>query len=260
LRLGKDNGDVPSLVPSLGRYALKNPDKVDLGYAWVGPSHWWKKPFLIWVTRQNPQWLEDYPEFVQRLDESLASDDDTLFSKLLVDIELDSRVPNEVDDLRQWFFVHYKYSAWVWVLQQYGYLASMLDVTWDLDTALFFAQAQMLDGRFTLPDPTDDRLIYVFAEAHDSPNFWGTDSIDWGASDWARRLPPRIVSQRAGCLTGSTWFRQNYYGYLVLARIRLTGSQCLTTRTVEEVFPSPDTDLLLKTLLDAKPRPEGLYW
>jgi hypothetical protein len=60
--------DVPSLIPSLGRYALKNPGKVDFGYAFSGPNHWWKKPFLIWVMRENPKWLEHYPEFVQRVD------------------------------------------------------------------------------------------------------------------------------------------------------------------------------------------------
>lgn len=259
-RFGYEDAQFPSLVPSLGRFALRNPGAVDLKYAFGGPSHWWKKPFLVWVIRQNPGWLDHYPEFRKRLDESLASSDDKLFTKILIDIQLDPHVPEEVDDLRQWFFAHYKYSAWVWVLQQYGYLATMLDVMRDLDTALFFTQATMVDGRFTLPDPTEERVIYVFAQTSDSEIFWDTETTDWGDADWARKLPPRVVSQRAGCLTGCTWFRQNYYGYLVVARILLTGTRCLTTRTVPEIFPPPDEDLLLRTLIESRPPPEGLYW
>lgn len=260
LRLDVESADVPSLVPSLGRFAIESPGRVDLGYAFLGPSHWWKKPFLIWIIRQNPMWLDHYPDFVRRLNTCLASNDDALFQQILGNIQFDPRVPDEIDDLRQWFFAHYKYGAWIWVLQQYGYLSSMLDVTWDLDTALFFTQAARIDGRFTLPDPADGRVIYVFAEAHDSKSYWDANSIDWGDLEWARQHPPRVAGQRAGCLTGSTWFRQNYYGYLVLARIRITGRQCLTSRTIEEIFPSPDNDLLLRSLMDANPRPEGLYW
>jgi hypothetical protein len=260
LHFGPAGAKVPSLVPSLGRFALKNPGKVNFGYAFAGPSHWWKKPFLVWVIRQNPQWLEDYPEFRERVEGSLRSEDDEVFAKLLVDIMLDPKVVTEVDDLRQWFFAHYKFSAWIWVLQQYGYLASMLDLTTDLNAALFFAQAEMVDGRFSMPDPLDGRVIYVFAEWSNSTLFWDVDRVDWGDSDWARELPARVKTQRAGCLIGSTWFRQNLYGHLVVARIHLKGSGCVTSLRVQDMFPPPHTDLLLRTLLDARPMPEGLYW
>lgn len=254
------NKDIPSLIPSLGRYALKNPGKVDFGYAFFGPNHWWKKPFLIWFIRENPKWLEHYPEFVQRLDQSLKDSNDDIFAKILSDIIFDPKVPTEVDDLRQWFFAHYKYGSWIWVLQMYGYMASILDVTWDIDTALFFTQAQMVDGRFSLPMPSADRVIYVFVEWKTPSSFMDIRNVNWGDEDWTRRLPPRIERQNAACMIGSTWFRQNYYGHLVVARIKLPDYSCVTAKSVEDVFPGPDEDLLLKTLLDANPRPEGLYW
>lgn len=219
----------------------------------------WKKPFLIWVIRQNPKWLDHYPEFRNRLEQALRDDDDMAFSGLLAEMVFDPRVPSEVDDLRQWFFAHYKYSAWVWVLQMYGYLASILDITSDVDTALFFTQAQMIDGRFEMPPPSPARVLYVFVEWDRSIAFRSIEHIDWGDSDGARQLPPRVDRQSAGCLVGSTWCRQNYYGHLVIARIRLT-DDCVTTKRVADVFPPPDQDLLLTTLLDARPRPEGLYW
>lgn len=261
LHFGSTKNPFPSLVPSLGRFARANPGKIDFAYAAGGPNHWWKKPFLLWVIRQNSAWLDHYPEFRARLEASLRDPDDMLFARLLGEMMLDPRVPTEVDDLRQWFFAFYKYSGWIWVLQQYGYLASMLDITTDCETALFFTQARMEGNRFSLPPPEPKgRVIYVFVQWKNSEAFWDTERISWGDDDWARELPPRVVRQSAGCLSGSTWFRQNFYGHLIVARIRIKGADCRSKLTVEEVFPGPDDDLLLRTLLDSQPAPEGLYW
>jgi hypothetical protein len=248
------------LVPSLGRFAQKNPGAVDLGYAFGGPSHWWKKPFLIWVIRANPSWLNSNPAFRNRLEASLREPDDDNFTKILATVPYDPDVPTEVDDLLQWFFAFYKYSSWIWVLQHYGYLASMLDVTSDLDSALFFTQARMVNGRFVLPDPENGRVVYVFAEARTPSTFWNADEIDWGDTDWCQQLPARITAQRGGCIMGSTWFRQNYYGHLVVARVWINGNDCRTSLKVEDMFPPPENDLLLQTLLDTRPPPDGLYW
>jgi hypothetical protein len=259
LGFGREGATQPSLIPSLGRFALNNPGKVNYGYALVGPNHYWKKPFLIWVIRQNPHWLYNYPEFAKRIEKSLRDDDDSVFAKILADIMTDPRVPTEVDDLRQWFFAHFKHGSWIAVLQQYGYLASMLDVTWDLDTALFFTQAKMVNNRFRVSPPAEGRVIYVFAQSGGSRSFFDMNSIDWGDDDWVKALPPRIAAQRCGCITGSTIYRKNMYGHLVIARIYLKGNKCVTTRTPEEVFPSKEEDLLYRTLLESRPKLEGLY-
>lgn len=250
--------DEPSLVPSLGRHALAHPGDVDEQFAFMGPNHWWLKPILLWFIRQNPQWLNHYPQFMDRLEQSLRSDDDDRFARLLLDIQLDPRVPGEVDDLRQWFFAYFKFDIVVLVLQQYGYLASVLDLTDDLDVALFFAQAKMVNGAFELPAAKDGRLIYVFAESHESTSFQDATRMSWGDLEWLTSIPARVAAQRAGCLVGSTYESQNLYGNLVVARIWLRGS-ALTFRTVSAMFPRPSEDLLFRTLLDARPRPAGLY-
>ena len=260
LYFGRAGASFPSLVPTLGRFALGKPGKIDSAHAARGPSHAWEKPFFMWVVRQNPQWLEGCPEFRDRLEASLRSEEELLFDELLREMKYDPRVATEVDDLRQWFFAHYKYSAWVWVLQQYGCRASMLDVTWDLDSALFFTQGMMVDGRFALPPPQEGRVIYVFAEWRDSTVFWDVQRVDWGDADWAKHRPPRVQNQRAGCILGCTWFRQNFHGHMVIARIWIKGDQCVTTRTIKEVFPPPEKDLLQQTLMEVRPLPEGLYF
>lgn len=259
LGYGTDGERQPSLLPSLGRYAVEHPSQIDWGWVVFGPNHLWKKPFLIWVIRQNPQWLRHYPVFMERIEASLRTDDDEEFARILGDIQFDPRVPTEVDDLRQWFFAFYKFSIWILVLQQYGYLASMLDLTWDLDTAVFFTHARIIDGAFALDAPSPGRCIYVFVESKRSPSFWDACDISWGDEDWNRDLPARIAAQRCGALTGSTRERQNLYGNLVVARIYLHGSDFVSTRQPADLFPCEEDDLLYKTLRESSPRPEGLY-
>lgn len=259
LHFGRAGRTIPSLVPSLGRFARSNPGVVDTGFAWVGPSHQWKKPFIIWMIRQNPEWLDHLPAYRERVEASLRSDDAS-FAQILHAMPLDNSLPPEIEDLVQGFFHFVKFGAWAWVLQQYGYHASMLDVTQDLDAALFFSQAEAIEGRITLPDATDERVLYVLADYGGCSVFWDTERVDWGEESSARQLPERVVRQNAGCVVGSTWFRQNMYGHLVIARIKLTGGECVTRLDVRDVFPPPEEDLLLRTLLDAKPRPKGLYW
>lgn len=257
LGFGETAHKEPSLIPSLGRHA-RNTKGYDYGFTMFG-NHWWKKPFLIWVIRQNPGWLDHYPEFQQRVEDALRNDDDTVFRQILGDIQFDPRVPTEVDDLRQWFFAFFKYGMWVLVLQQYGQLASMLDVTWDLDTAVYFTHAKMESNRFGSVPPEDGRLIYVFAESRESGGFRDATELDWGDSDWNRDIPPRIAAQRCGCLINSSLKAQNLYGSMVIARIYLKGDGCISQRATEQLFPPPETDLLYRTLLESRPVPGGLY-
>lgn len=258
LGLGFSGQQSPSLLPTIGRY-VRDGGKVDFSFVFAGPNHAWKKPFIMWFIRNNSHWFSHYPEFMERLEAALRSEDDEIFAGLLDEIRLDPRVPTEVDDLRQWFFAHYKSTTWVLVLQQYGYLTSMLDITWDIETALFFTHARMIDRHFELVQPSSGRVIYVFAESEGSSSFVDAREFNWGDEDWVRGIPPRIQNQRCGALFGSQRTSKNIYGHLVIARIYLTDPGITTERTVEEVFPPASEDLLYRTLLDSVPRPEGLY-
>jgi hypothetical protein len=272
LGYGDDGMRQPSILPTLGRSASAHLGAVEFPYSVMGPFHQWEKPFLIAIMRQNPRWFDECPRFWQRIDDSLGIPDDSPFAQILHDIKFSGfgeamsdstddfyRVSDEADDLRQWFNTDYRSSAFIWVLQQYGYLASVLDLTTDLDTALFFTHATMLDGRFQLLPPEEGRLIYVFAESKGGGAFFDTEGVFWGDRNWTVAVPPRIVAQRCGCLVGSTHRRQNLYGNLPIARIRLQGPKCLTSRSVAEVFPHEDQDVYFRTFMESQPPLQGLY-
>lgn len=79
----------------------------------------------------------------------MTDDDDKCFSELMLKIQMSPMEigapphlawPDEADDLRQWFFVYMKKHSFAVTLQQYGYYTSLLDLTQDLDVALYFSQ------------------------------------------------------------------------------------------------------------------------
>jgi len=259
LGFGGAGANLPSLLPSLGRYARDPKNTVDPGWVFMGPNHWWKKPFLVWIIRNNSHWLDHYPAFMARVEASLLDSDDDVFAKILADIRTDPHVPTEVDDLRQWFFAFFKFSQWIFVLQQYGYYASMLDVTWDLDTALFFTHSRLGSGGFESIPAEDGRLIYVFAESKAGASYFDSRDFAWGDEDWESGEPPRVRCQKAGAMVGSTLEAQNIYAHWVVARIRISGPRCVSTKRPEDLFPTEGVDLLLKTLRESRPIPEGLY-
>lgn len=259
--LGFENCGInqPSMLPSLGRFLKNNPTTLEEKYAILGSSYRWEKPFIIWVIRNNPEWLDHYPEFKEKVEDSLVSSDPSDFSRVLGEIRFDERVPTEVDDLRQWFPAFLKYGSFVLALQQYGYMTSMLDVTWDIETALFFTHTQMKNSKFEFVEPTQERVIYVYAESKESSSFNDSEDIDWGDSDWNLDIPTRIEAQNCGALVGSTEYRQCQYTNLIIAKIKLSNNEIKSNRSIEDVFPSNEDDLFLKTLEESVPRPEGLY-
>lgn len=257
-----------SLLPSAGRFAHENPEKMGFGLAFSGPNHHWKKPFLIWIMRENSEWFARDPRALEMLSRVLSDDDDMSFTKVLIALELNSRFaglsedivwPDEADDLRQWFFAFMKPHSFGITLQQYGYVTSLLDLTEDLDVALYFSQSRMIDGRMRKQPPEDGRLIYVFAERRSGDFFRHGKDLFWGDNNWAKRLPPRLGSQRAGFLMGSTCRTQNFYNNMVVAKIYLQGGSIETSLEDDDLFPSPENDLLYRTLLESRPPLEGLY-
>jgi hypothetical protein len=257
-----------SLLPSAGRFARENPEKMGFGLAFSGPNHQWKKPFLIWIMRENSNWFARDPRALEMLSRVLSDDEDMSFTKVLIALELNSQFaglsedivwPDEADDLRQWFFAFMKPHSFGITLQQYGYITSLLDLTEDLDIALYFSQSRMIDGRMRKQPPEDGRLIYVFAERRSADFFRHGKDLFWGDNDWVRQLPPRLERQRAGFLMGSTCRAQNFYNNMVVAKIYLQGESIETSLEDYNLFPPPKGDLLYRTLLESRPPLEGLY-
>lgn len=257
-----------SLVPSLGRYAMNHPEKMRFGFAWAGPNHRWKKPFITWMARANRHWFEHEPRCLEVLTEVLRDGDDNKFRALLAQIQMSPlevgnppflNWPDEVDDLRQSFFVLMKRFEFAVTLQQYGYVTSLLDVTTDLDTALYFSQASMIDGRMRVQAPRPGRVIYVLAESRRDNFFFHGKDLFWGSDGWVCTQPPRLERQSAGFIAGSTSRTQNFYSSMIVAKIWL-GDESPTTRLSDEMlFPSLEDDLLFATLRESRPELEGLY-
>ncbi|MDB5711777.1 MAG: hypothetical protein JWL96_3847, partial [Sphingomonas bacterium] len=258
---------LPSLTPSLERYAKSNPEKMNFGFAWAGPNHGWKKPFMIWLMRQNAHWFARDDRFLPLLSDILSDTNDERFVELMVKIQLSPVEvgdpphlpwPDEADDLRQWFFVSMKRRQFAITMQQYGYYTSLLDLTYDLDVALYFTQASMVDGKMRCAPPQAGRVIYVFAESrgdffeHGAELFWGTDG-------WRREQPPRLERQKAGFIKGATNRNQNFYGNMIVARITLGSNEPMTRLADAALFPLETDDLLYATLTASRPPLEGLY-
>lgn len=257
-----------SMHPSLGRFAAGHPEKMNHGFAWAGPNHLWKKPFLTWLMRVNKHWFAHEPRCLDVLTGILRDDDDMRFANLLNQIQMSPlevgdppflNWPDEADDLRQWFFAFMKRFEFGVTLQQYGYVTSLLDVTTDLDVALYFSQAAMIDGRMQLRAPQPGRVIYVMAEPPGSAFFRHGDDLFWGDEGWERTLPPRLHRQCAGFAAGSTNRSQNAYEGMVVAKIWL-GDKLPETRLDDAaLFPPSRDDLLYATLQESRPELEGLY-
>lgn len=156
--------------------------------------------------------------------------------------------------------------AYVLAIQQYGGLTTMLDVTDDIDVAIFFTQSKLnkATNRFELCDPTHENIIYVFAQCADtstydiSRNLFSQLSFN-GIFTGDYSIPARINNQRCGLLYGASLFEFNTYSYRIIAKIHLRSSDITTTKTVEEMFPSQEMDSLFKTFSNVIPGLEGLY-
>lgn len=258
----------PSLLPSAGRFAIAHPDQMSFGFAFAGPNHLWKKPFLIWIMRENAHWFKHDTRALDLLARVLADEDDMQFARVLASLRMGSNLaglepaviwPDEADDLRQWFFAFMKPHSFAITLQQYGYITSLLDLTEDIEVALYFAQARMSDGCMKKDNPATGRLIYVFAERPTADFFRHRQDLFWGADDWVQRRPPRLDRQKAGFIMGSTCRTQNFYSNMIVARIYLDGEGTQTSLTDEELFPPRAEDLLYHTLRESRPELKDLY-
>ena len=259
----------PSLIPSLGRFVEKKPDSAGFELSFWA-SHKWKKPFLIWMILENSHWFNSCSRYKQTLEDILINADDQLFAQLLLEIQMspsmfgnksvsnDADWPDEVDDLVQWFFAFMKRREFGITLQQYGYPSSLLDVTDSLDVALYFSQAKMIDGKFQVEPPINGRVLYVFAERSTGDFFRHGDELFWGEEGWSKKLPPRLLSQKAGFIMGATCRSRNFYEQMIVAKIWLDDHDDKTSLKSHELFPYHD-DLLFEVLYKSQPALSELY-
>jgi len=256
-------GKQPSLIPSLGRYYIKNPEQEGLALI----RNQWVKPFLVWIMLNKSHLFENAPKMFQRIKQCLIIDNDDEFSNILFNLEhynigkksTKEPIAEELSDLVQNFYHEYKFKEFIFILQQYGYITSGLDVTWDIDTALFFTQAEFIKNEYQIIEPTlkMKRVIYIFAESKNSNSFHDNRNV-FNKFYNEDLVPLRIRNQRSGIMGGSSIFSQNIYAYKVVAKIFIEGTEIKTARTVNDMFPNFNDDLY-KVLSDTIPTPEGFY-
>lgn len=242
---------MPSLIPSLGRN-IKNGsfDKSELA------NTYWDKAFRVWVLSQ----MQGYGSAFSRGTKS--------YNQLISGLEAPKMmefINNCSYDIEDVLIIKSEEEmAMVLAMQQYGAQTSVLDITDDLDVALFFSQSCFNNKtkKFELCEPTSENVIYVMAQCR------GTGTVDLSVDlykylsfsfDEAVPLPARIKRQKCGIQTGANMYAKNTYAYRVIARIKLNGSNILTKKTVSEMFPNATEDSLYQTFLDAKPTLDGLY-
>lgn len=243
--------EMPSLLPSAARLSG------DEAYETMRRmSIYWNTSFKIWMMSQ----AKNIPSTLQV--------DGTLYRELLRSIKPEKMVkllytcPYDIVEE----YIHEKddHPMWASVLasQQYGGYTSMLDVTNDLDVALFFTQSVLNKetGKYELCEHTDSNVIYLIADTR------GSGTVDLSANIFANvpfdeipPVPPRILNQHCGLLKGADMFSRNNYAYRIVAKIKIQGGEIETTKTVDEMFPSIEEDTLFQTYSYVEPHLTGLY-
>lgn len=247
-KLGFNNGynTMPSLVPSLGRnISLEN-------YSTISNEVMrWKIAFKIWTLVQTKEYKDILGLGTSGYEEMMTYIEKDKLAEFIKDYpyDLSDYLINEYSEEK----------ATILTTQQYGGYSSMLDITDDIDVAIFFTQSRLNleKNKYELCVPTEKNVVYVFAEGRGTSTInISNDFLDLNNADY---IPTRIKNQKCGLLTGANIFAKNTYAYRVIAKIYLKNGNFHTTKKVEELFPSKEKDPLYHVFTDIKPQLNGLY-
>lgn len=251
-KLGLNEGysKMPSLIPSLGR-------QINEGnfYDIASNMKRWVKAFKVWTLTQSEEFKDVF-----------KSNSD-MYQELVKSIEPEEMVPfiNKCPyDIGEYLLFQSEKEQRSGILssQQYGGYTSMLDITDDLDVALFFTQSKFnqSSNKFELCNPSPKNVIYVFVEGKNTGTIdMSEQAFLMATNDGIRSLPARILNQKCGLLIGANCLAKNTYGFRVVAKIYLNSPNIITTKTVDELFPDIKMDSLYKVYSDVRPRLKGLY-
>lgn len=246
----KEYERMPSLIPSLGRYiTIENFNEIKFNMMY------WIEAFKVWTLIQSEEFNE---EFV------INGENYWKIVKSLEPQRMAEFLYNYPFDIEEYVYIQHDLEEFAEVLatQQYGGYTSMLDITDDLDVALFFTQSFLNQEtkKYELCNPNQSNVIYVMAEGRGTCTLdVSTQMFKNATGNGINRLPPRIENQKCGLLTGASVFGKNAYGYRIVAKIHLHGDGILTTKKVEDMFPDLESDSLYKTYYDVEPKLVGLY-
>lgn len=241
---------MPSLMPSLKRQMCD----IDTYNNICNESLKWTAAFRFWVLLQNKSLVNRFPE-IKNIVLNLL--DNYSAEKVCEYCSKDYSVEDVWEMLVQ---KPYTYADYL-VTQQYGGLSSMLDITDDIDNALFFSQSKLdvETKKYKLIEPTADRIIYLFAQCRNTCTYELSSNIfNYYPVDWKCKMPKRIENQKCGLLYGANNFASNAYAYRIIAKIHLSSS-ITTNKSVDEMFPNQEDDDLYDMFTKVTPKLNGLY-
>ena len=128
-------------------------------------------------------------------------------------------------------------------LQHYGVPTNILDITKDIDVALFFSQTKNTNGKYKLLEDVKNSVIYIFLLDPKTDRFIDSSELleEFGVQ--------RPLRQKCGVLAGASFMHQNYYSRFISIRIKLSNFINFDRKVNEEfLFPSEDQDPVLNHL------------
>lgn len=257
-----------SLMPSLARLALTDPQVRTFGWGKFGPLFRWEKPLLSWIFLSHPKWFPN-PKFLEKVKEAVITEDIELFSRVLFDLEhaglFDSEYGENDDDaleIFQTYWHRYGKDSIPLYCQHYGLPTSAVDITSDIEVAIFFMinRLDVTSGKFYHTNSIERKgaVIYIFAQAtwpsgEYRHQFVSSQELTEKRGPVPIDIPLRIIRQKCGLLFGSDQVAWNLPADLVVAKILFDNfdEDCLKTQS--ELFPSRQEDSLYNILLECKP-------
>lgn len=128
-------------------------------------------------------------------------------------------------------------------MQHYGLPSNLLDVTSDLDVALFFAQHDVENGNFVALDSARKQpVMLLFLVDPNTDVFLDSQSL----AESFQMLRP--IRQRCGVLAGASMINRNDYARLISAKIFIKNFLPTPPNFDRYLFPSPSEDPFLEAL------------
>jgi hypothetical protein len=235
---------MPSLLPSIARDLS---DKRSL----LRESEKWKKPFLIWLIASTKLCVDPYT--IASAMDILRNPNRQQFGKFLRQLYDGERGHALEEMMQNLLFGGGHEDTLPLVLQHYGFPSSYLDLTDDMEAAIYFATA----GEET---PAGPGVIYIFANDHNgSDQYLSSHFLFSFLANKEINIPARIKNQKAYILRGANARAKNAYGNEVLGKIVIDPNSINAEVDQEDLFPPISVDRLYKILREAQPPLRGLY-
>ena len=250
-----DADSEPSVLPSLARLtATKSPPRIQ-ALERESTTLPWAKAFMIWGLSRHSSLGRGSQSRLRRI----LEDDNLLeMENLLSTIKRDSAY-ERADGFRLEFFTHHKYHSLRLVLQHYGLPTSCLDITRNVEVALFFALHKFDSDHFVPVAGRSRCFLSVFAGSTKHAGSKATSARS--SEDLLRRgvtyplqVPLRVERQQCGLLYGADVYGRNRYADLMIGKICLDGfDSAYQGKSQSELFPRADEDELYDVLLRCRP-------